>query len=56
MIPSKWRWKLTPPLSQKQSFTVYGEYLLSPPLISSLVGEDGGDKVGAVTIYYSRRY
>ena len=46
MVPSKWGWKLTPPFSQKQSFTVYGEYLLSPLLISSLVGEDGGTKWG----------
>ena len=44
MVPRKWGWKLTPAFSQKQSFTVYGEYLLSPPLISSPVGEDGGTK------------
>ena len=46
MVLSKWGWKLTPAFTQKQGFTVYVEYLLSPPLIHSPVGEDVGHKWG----------
>ena len=46
MVLSKWGWKLTPAFTQKQGFTVYVEYLLSPPLIHSPVGEDVGTKWG----------